>query len=100
ARPRTSCSRSTRWWRAGWWHTSSSAHGAAPTAGASALRARSSSRWWATWSYALQSLYSNDFEQAVKNVAFFYVPFALLLKLLVTIRWSRRLVIQCFGLAV
>ena len=50
--------------------------------------------------YALQSLYSNDFEQAVKNVAFFYVPFALLLKLLVTIRWSRRLVIQCFGLAV
>jgi O-antigen ligase len=50
--------------------------------------------------YALQSLYSNDFEQAVKNVAFFYVPFALLLKLLVTIRWSRRLVTQCFGLAV
>jgi O-antigen ligase len=50
--------------------------------------------------YALQSLYSADFEQAVKNVAFFYVPFALLLKLLVTIRWSRRLVVQCFGLAV
>jgi O-antigen ligase len=50
--------------------------------------------------YALQSLYSGDFEQAVKNVAFFYVPFALLLKLLVTVRWSRRLVVQCFGLAV
>lgn len=50
--------------------------------------------------YAVQSLYSADFEQAVKNVAFFYVPFALLLKLLVTIRWSRRLVVQCFGLAV
>jgi putative inorganic carbon (HCO3(-)) transporter len=50
--------------------------------------------------YALQSLYSGDFEQAVKNVAFFYVPFALLLKLLVTIRWSRSLVVRCFGLAV
>ena len=46
--------------------------------------------------YALQSLYSSDFEQAVKNVAFFYVPFALLLKL-TTVRWSRRLVVQCFG---
>jgi O-antigen ligase len=50
--------------------------------------------------YALQSLYSSDFEQAVKNVAFFYVPFALLLKLLLTVRWSARLVVQCFGLAV
>jgi O-antigen ligase len=50
--------------------------------------------------YALQSLYSTDFEQAVKNVAFFYVPFALVLKLLVTVRWSRRLLVQCFLLAV
>jgi O-antigen ligase len=50
--------------------------------------------------YALQSLYSSDFEQAVKNVAFFYVPFALLLKLLTSVRWSPRLVVQCFGLAV
>jgi O-antigen ligase len=49
--------------------------------------------------YAFQSLYSSDFEQALKNVAFFYVPFALLLKLLVTIRWSRRLVVQCMWLA-
>jgi O-antigen ligase len=49
--------------------------------------------------YALQSLYSDDFEQAVKNVAFFYVPFALLLKLLTTVRWSRALVLRCFGLA-
>ncbi|MEA2374582.1 MAG: hypothetical protein QOD53_1045 [Thermoleophilaceae bacterium] len=49
--------------------------------------------------YALQSLYSSDFEQAVKNVAFFYVPFALLLKLLTTVRWSRPLVLRCFGLA-
>ena len=50
--------------------------------------------------YALQSLYSSDFEQAVKNLAFFYVPFALLLKLLVTVRWSRPLVVRCLGLAV
>jgi O-antigen ligase len=50
--------------------------------------------------YALQSLYSSDFEQALKNFAFFYLPFALLLKLLVTVRWSRRLVVACFGLAV
>jgi O-antigen ligase len=49
--------------------------------------------------YAVQSLYSSDFEQAVKNAAFFYVPFALLMKLLTTVRWSRRLVVQCFGLA-
>ena len=40
-----------------------------------------------------------DFEQAVKNIAFFYVPFALLLKLLTTVQWSRRLAVQCFGLA-
>jgi O-antigen ligase len=50
--------------------------------------------------YAIQSLYSGDFDQAVKNVAFFYVPFALLLKLLTTIEWSRRLAARCFGLAV
>ena len=50
--------------------------------------------------YALESLYSSDFEQAVKNVAFFYVPFALLFKLLTTVRWTRRLVLQCSALAV
>ena len=49
--------------------------------------------------YAIQSLYSTDFEQAVKNIAFFYVPFALLLKLLTTVRWSRWLVTRCFALA-
>ena len=40
--------------------------------------------------YALQAGYSTDFEQAVKNVAFFYVPFALLLKLLTAVEWTRR----------
>jgi O-antigen ligase len=49
--------------------------------------------------YALQAAYSADFEQAVKNVAFFYVPFLLLFKLLTTVRWSRRLLVACFGVA-
>ena len=40
--------------------------------------------------YAVQSLYSTDLEPAVKNVAFFYVPFALLFLLLLEVRWSRR----------
>jgi O-antigen ligase len=50
--------------------------------------------------YALQAGYSTDFEQAVKNVAFFYVPFALLLKLLTAIEWSRKLAIRCLGITV
>jgi O-antigen ligase len=50
--------------------------------------------------YALQAGYSGDFEQAVKNVAFFYVPFALLLKLLTAIEWTRRLALRCFGVTV
>ena len=45
--------------------------------------------------YALQSLYSADFEQALKNTVFFYVPFALLLKLLTTVAWSRRILVVC-----
>ena len=48
--------------------------------------------------YALQAGYSSDFEQAVKNVAFFYVPFALLLKLLTVVEWTRRLAIRCLGI--
>jgi O-antigen ligase len=50
--------------------------------------------------YAVQSLYSGDFEQAIKNLAFFYIPFMLLLKLLITVRWPPRVVAGCFGLAV
>jgi putative inorganic carbon (HCO3(-)) transporter len=49
--------------------------------------------------YAVQAAYSSDFEQALKNVVFFYVPFALLLKLLMGAEWSRRLVGACLGLA-
>jgi hypothetical protein len=50
--------------------------------------------------YALQSLYSRDFNQALEQVVFFYVPFALLFGLLVEVRWSKRLVVLCGGVAV
>jgi O-antigen ligase len=45
--------------------------------------------------YALQALYSSDFESALKNIAFFYVPFMLLLRLLTSVHWSRRVVYAC-----
>ena len=50
--------------------------------------------------YALQSLYSTDFETALKNVAFFYVPFMLLLRLLTSVPWTRRALTWSFGVAV
>jgi O-antigen ligase len=50
--------------------------------------------------YALQSLYSGDFEQALKNIAFFYVPFMLLLGLLTSVEWPARIVIWSFRIAV
>jgi O-antigen ligase len=50
--------------------------------------------------YALQSLYSGDFEQALKNIAFFYVPFMLLLGLLTSVNWPARVVTWSFGIAV
>ena len=49
--------------------------------------------------YALQATYSTDLEQALKNVVFFYVPFALLLKLLIEVRWTRRVVMACLVVA-
>jgi O-antigen ligase len=50
--------------------------------------------------YALQSLYSSDREQAVKNLCFFYIPFAVLFSLLLEVRWTPRLLKACFGLTV
>ncbi len=40
--------------------------------------------------YGVQSIYSSDVEQAIKNVCLFYVPFALLFLLLLQARWSHR----------
>jgi hypothetical protein len=50
--------------------------------------------------YALQALYSSDIEHAVKTLGFFYVPFAVSLRLLLEVRWSRRLLLQALGLTV
>jgi O-antigen ligase len=49
--------------------------------------------------YVVQAAYSTDFDKALENVLFFYVPFALLLKLLATIDWTRRLAIGCLWVA-
>lgn len=50
--------------------------------------------------YAVQAAYSSDFETALKNVIFFYVPFGLLLRLLAGVAWSRRLAAACLALPV
>jgi O-antigen ligase len=50
--------------------------------------------------YALQTYYSSDLEHAVKLLGFFYVPFAVCLRLLLELRWSRRLVLQALGVTV
>jgi O-antigen ligase len=47
--------------------------------------------------YAVQASYSDDFDKALENVVFFYVPFALLFALLARITWSRKLVAQVLG---
>jgi O-antigen ligase len=49
--------------------------------------------------YAVQAAYSPDFEQALKNVAFFYIPFALLLKMLIDVDWNARIVAVCGAVA-
>ena len=40
--------------------------------------------------YAVQASYSIDFDRALENVVFFYVPFALLFVLVSRIAWTRR----------
>jgi O-antigen ligase len=54
--------------------------------------------------YAIQTLYSHDIAQATKNVCFFYVPFALLFRLLLDLPWPARRLRACLvlttGLAV
>jgi putative inorganic carbon (hco3(-)) transporter len=48
--------------------------------------------------YGLQSVYSPDFEKALQQMVFFYVPFALLYWLLRSLRWTPRLVRRCLQL--
>ncbi|MBX5469667.1 MAG: O-antigen ligase family protein [Thermoleophilaceae bacterium] len=50
--------------------------------------------------YAVQSSYSTDFETALKNVVFFYVPFALLLKLIASLEWTARIEAWCLRVTV
>jgi O-antigen ligase len=50
--------------------------------------------------YALQSVYSSDFEKALQQIVFFYVPFTLLFSLLVRVQWTRELIRQCLLLIV
>ena len=41
--------------------------------------------------YAVQAVYAPDLEQATKNVAFFYAPFAVLFRLAADVPWSPRM---------
>jgi len=47
--------------------------------------------------YAAQAAYSTDFPQALENLVFFYLPFALLLRLLGALEWTPRLLRTCLG---
>ena len=48
--------------------------------------------------YAIQSIYSSDFEKALQQMVFFYVPFALLFCLLRELDWTAELLRWCVGL--
>jgi O-antigen ligase len=45
--------------------------------------------------YGLQSVYSSDFEKALQQMVFFYVPFALMFCLLRDLGWTGQLVRRC-----
>jgi O-antigen ligase len=47
--------------------------------------------------YAVQALYSEDGENAVNQLVFFYAPFALLFALLAETRWTPRIAAWCLG---
>src|SRR3954464_3853401 len=49
---------------------------------------------------AVQSAWSSDFERALQQVAFFYVPFALLFCLLREVEWTPRVLATCLGVLV
>jgi O-antigen ligase len=49
--------------------------------------------------YAVQAIYSSDPGKAGENLAFFYVPFALLFVLLRDVRWTPELLLRCLVVA-
>lgn len=50
--------------------------------------------------YAIQAAYSPGFSKALQNLVFFYVPFALLFRLLLEVRWTGQLLRRCAGVLV
>ncbi|HEY4278707.1 MAG TPA: O-antigen ligase family protein [Conexibacter sp.] len=50
--------------------------------------------------YGVQATYSADFDKALQQIAFFYVPFALLFVLLAQVEWTPRLLKACFAVLV
>jgi O-antigen ligase len=50
--------------------------------------------------YAVQAAYSDDFDRALQNVVFFYVPFALLAALLIRVDWTRDVLLRCLAVLV
>ena len=50
--------------------------------------------------YGLQAVYSSSFETALQQMVFFYVPFALLYRLLRDLRWTRDMIRICLLLTV
>jgi O-antigen ligase len=50
--------------------------------------------------YAIQAIYSSDFEKALQQMVFFYVPFALLFCLVRRLRWSAEVLRRCVVLVV
>jgi O-antigen ligase len=82
------------------------AHGSAPPAAPRSPRAWLEPRglqwllFGAVVLYVLQASYSSDLAKAAENVAFFYIPFALLFLLLRDVRWTRELLLACLGVVV
>ncbi len=50
--------------------------------------------------YGVQAVYSSDFEKALQQLVFFYVPFSLLFCLLTSLEWTPKLIRTCFLLVV
>ena len=50
--------------------------------------------------YGIQAAYSPKFEVALQNMVFFYVPFAVLMRLLRDTQWDRRVLRACLGVTV
>ncbi|MBJ7332298.1 MAG: O-antigen ligase family protein, partial [Solirubrobacteraceae bacterium] len=50
--------------------------------------------------YALQAAYSGDFDRALQQLVFFYVPFAVLFALLQRVQWTAKVLAGCLGVLV